>query len=307
MGHALRKPFRIDALKQVVDAERLRADAPQAAAADLRSSPSIDLREALDRNWLDIWYQPKLDLHGQGVVGAEGLARVRHPEHGIMFPGSFIPEAKKEDLVRLAEQALRVALRDAAEFAVAGYNLRLAINVPVQALVSLPIGSIVRECRRGQNREWSGIVLEVTEDQIMEDIPLAHEIATQLRIHGVDLAIDDFGSGYSSIARLKDLPFAELKLDRSFVDDCGNDPTNAALCKMVVELAHRFGSLAVAEGIERRSDLAVIRSIGCDLAQGFLFAHAMPKEFLLSRLKAHGVDDFSAAIAANGTARSASA
>jgi CheY-like chemotaxis protein len=159
MGQILKKPFRMDALKQVVDTERQRGDATgtpipkPGAAAGPPSAPSIDLREALNKNWVDIWYQPKLDLYRSLVVGAEGLARVRHPEHGIMLPASFIPNAKKEDLIRLAEQALRVAMRDTAEFAVAGYNLRLAVNVPVHALVSLPIGSIVRECRRGQKSE----------------------------------------------------------------------------------------------------------------------------------------------------------
>jgi EAL domain-containing protein (putative c-di-GMP-specific phosphodiesterase class I) len=222
-----------------------------------------------------------------------------------MLPGSFIPDAAKEDLVKLAEHALRVAMRDSAEFAIAGFNLRLAVNVPVNALITLPIGSIVRECRKGEKSEWRGIVLEVTEDQIIRDIPLAHEIATQLRIQGIDLAIDDFGSGYSSIARLKDLPFAELKLDRSFVDDCATDATKAELCKLVVELAHRFSSLAVAEGIETSADLATIQSIGCDLAQGYLFARPMPKDVLLARLKAGGAADFDARTAANSAARSA--
>ena len=308
MGRPLAKPFRIDALKQIVESERLRVETPErpmATSEVAASPPSIDLGDALDRDWVDLWYQPKLDLHGRQLVGAEGLARVRHPEHGVMVPGSFIPDAAKEDLVKLAEYALRVAMRDSAEFAIAGFNLRLAVNVPVDALITLPIASIVRECRKGEKSEWRGIVLEVTEDQIIRDIPLAHEIATQLRIQGIDLAIDDFGSGYSSIARLKDLPFVELKLDRSFVNDCASDATKAELCKLVVELAHRFSSLAVAEGIETSSDLATIQSIGCDLAQGYLFARPMPKDVLLARLKAGGAADFDARIAANGAARSA--
>ena len=155
--------------------------------------------------------------------------------------------------------------------------------------MKLPIAAIVREGRRNDD-DWAGILLEVTEDQVIRDIPMAHEIATQLRIHRIALAIDDFGNGYSSLARLKELPFAELKLDRSFVSGCGLDVGNAALCKTVADLAHRFGSLAVAEGVETTSDLATIRHVGCDVAQGFLFAHAMPKEFLLARLMADGSD-----------------
>ena len=219
------------------------------------------------------------------IVGAEGLARVRHPELGLLGPGSFIPNASGADLIALGEHALRTALRDAADLAFVGHPLRLAVNVPVEALFALPIPAIVRDCRpRGD--DWPGIILEVTEDQVIRDIPAAHEIATQLRIYRIALAIDDFGRGYSSLARLKELPFAELKLDQSFVRNCGDDSTNAALCRTVVELAHRFGGSAVAEGIEHPSELAIIRHIGCDVGQGFLFAHAMPKEFLLTRLTA---------------------
>ncbi len=310
MGDVLTKPFRVEVLKRIADAAKdMGATVPTAddAASDAATgaqhkmaSPRVSLGEALDKDWVELWYQPKVGLSDNGyLVGAEGLARVRHPDHGIMFPGNFIPGAEPSDLVRLAEHALRAALRDTSEFAKAGYAIQLAVNVPVEALINLPIGQIVRECRAGDPSEWGGIVLEVTEDQVINDIAVAHEIATQLRIHHVDLAIDDFGSGYSSLARLKELPFAELKLDRSFVDDCGDDPTNAALCKMVVDLAHRFGSLAVAEGIEKKTDLTAIRAMGCDIAQGFLFAHAMPKEFLLSRLLASGYGEFGAAIVAD--------
>ena len=309
MGPVLAKPFRVDALKRIVDAERWEDDAAKdaetnptdpAAVTGTGMPPHVNLHEALDRNWVEFWYQPKLDLSSGDLAGAEGLARVRHPEHGMMFPASFIPYADPADLITLAELALRSALRDTAEFAAAGHVIQFAVNVPVEALVKLPIGAIVRECRSNGHGEWGGVVLEVTENQIIRDIEVAHEIATQLRIHGVNIAIDDFGSGYSSLARLKELPFAELKLDRSFVDGCGGDATNASLCRTVVELAHRFGSIAVAEGIETKGDLAMLQSLGCDVAQGFLFAHAMPKEFLLARLMANGQKDFGAAIADGG-------
>jgi EAL domain-containing protein (putative c-di-GMP-specific phosphodiesterase class I) len=294
MRPALTKPFRVEAIKKLVEEEGLGsgkviATAPRAPEPDTTvaaaPAPQVGLREALDRNWLEFWYQPKVDLMTGQIVGAEGLARVRHPELGLLGPGSFIPNASGADLIALGEHALRTALRDAADLAFVGHPLRLAVNVPVEALFALPIPAIVRDCRpRGD--DWPGIILEVTEDQVIRDIPAAHEIATQLRIYRIALAIDDFGRGYSSLARLKELPFAELKLDQSFVRNCGDDSTNAALCRTVVELAHRFGGSAVAEGIEHPSELAIIRHIGCDVGQGFLFAHAMPKEFLLTRLTA---------------------
>jgi EAL domain-containing protein (putative c-di-GMP-specific phosphodiesterase class I) len=300
MRAPLNKPFRIDAVKEIVTEEDLGRDrtpaaiVSQATATAVRagSVPEISLSDALDRDWLELWYQPKFELARGHMVGAEGLARVRHPELGLLSPASFIPRASNVELTRLTEHVLRAALRDAADFAFAGHDLRLAVNVPVEALLVLPIPQIVRECRpRGD--DWSGIILEVTEDQVIRDIPTVHEIATQLRIYRIALAIDDFGLGYSSLARLKELPFAELKLDQSFVQNCGADPTNAALCRTVVELAHRFGGKAVAEGIESQGDLAVIRRTGCDIGQGYLFSHPMPKDFLLTRLMAGEAGSFS--------------
>lgn len=295
MRPALVKPFRVDAIKRVIDEEALLAGTgsergkgaayePDATA----DAPKVELRQALDHGWIEMWYQPKVDLHGPALAGAEGLARVRHPEHGILAPSSFIPHASGIDLVALADFALRTALRDSIAFADAGYPIRLAINVPVEALVRLPIAAIVRDTLPDPRDRDLGIILEVTEDQVIQDIAKAHEIATQLRIHGIGLSLDDFGSGYSSLARLRDLPFAELKLDRSFVTGCGLDPANAALCKTIVELAHRFGCLAVAEGVETTDDLGTIRHIGCDIAQGYLFARPMPSDMLMARLVANG-------------------
>jgi EAL domain-containing protein (putative c-di-GMP-specific phosphodiesterase class I) len=300
MRPALTKPFRVDAVRMIVEEEHLGGSAPAAVrnsnvpSDPVRidgAAPEIGLGEAIAKNWVELWYQPKFEL-GQGrMVGAEGLARVRHPELGLLSPASFIPKATSAELMALAEYALRTALRDAADFAFLGHDVRFAINLPVEALMTMPIPAIVRESRpRGE--DWPGIILEVTEDQVIRDIPAVHEIATQLRIYRIALAIDDFGLGYSSLARLKELPFAELKLDQSFVQNCGTDPTNAALCRTVVELAHRFGGAAVAEGIETARDLAVIRRTGCDIGQGYLFSHAMPKEFLLTRMLAGDAGGF---------------
>ena len=287
----LTKPFRLEAVRQSVEAVRnLQKSTPSELPENPgRFVPRVELGEALGQGWVEIWYQPKLHLDKRHLVGAEGLARVRHPALGLLTPESFIPGASDASLIALAEHALKTAIRDAAEFARMGRVLRLAINVPVEALLALPIASIVRQARR-ENQEWHGIILEVTEDQIVRDIPLAHEIATQLRIHGVALALDDFGSGYSSLARLAELPFAELKLDMSLVADCSNDTARMELCRMVIELAHRFGCQAVAEGIEHTADLEAIRRVGCDVGQGYIFARPMPKEFLATRLVANAPD-----------------
>jgi len=112
-----------------------------------------------------------------------------------------------------------------------------------------------------------------------------HEIATQLRIYGITLSIDDFGEGYSSFARLREIPFAELKLDMSFVKNCANDKKHAAICQAVIQLAHNFDAVAVAEGIDNASDLQAIHRMGCDIGQGFFFARPMPRAEFVSMLR----------------------
>jgi EAL domain-containing protein (putative c-di-GMP-specific phosphodiesterase class I) len=246
--------------------------------------PRIEIDEALRNNWFEIWYQPKIDLKRKCLAGAEALARIRHPALGVLLPGSFIPAADEDSVIRLAEHALLATLRNWTIFNEAGFSLHLAINVPVSVLVKLPIADLVRE-HRPKAAHWPGIILEVTEDQIVRDIKLAHDIANQFRASKITMAIDDFGAGFSSFSRLRELPFAELKLDHSFVTGCATDPTNAAICQTAIDLAHRFGSAAVAEGIERPADLHALLVMGCDFGQGVLVAPPMPQERFLSLLR----------------------
>src|SRR5919204_357464 len=137
---------------------------------------------------------------------------------------------------------------------------------------------------RAQSARWPGIILEVTEDQIVRDMKLAQEIAGQLRVSGIKIAIDDFGAGYSSFSSLRELPFVELKLDSSFVKSCATDATNAAICQTAVDLAHRFGSAAVAEGIENVADLQALMVMGRDFGPGVLIAPPMPQQQFLDLL-----------------------
>jgi EAL domain-containing protein (putative c-di-GMP-specific phosphodiesterase class I) len=287
----LQKPFRPEAIRNIVR-ERLSehviapAQATEAAPKTIATAPSAapSLDEFMRLKTLELWYQPKIDLKQRSLVGVEGLVRGCHPELGIFPPAAFLPTASEESMLKLSETIILTALADWLRFAEQGFSLKIALNVPVAALVKLPISAMVRENRPKSDR-WPGLILEVTEDQIVRDIPLAHEIATQLKIYDIVLAIDDFGIGYSHLARLRDLPFAELKLDRNLVANCGDDPTSAALCQTSIDLAHRFGSIAVAEGIEKNSELETLLKMRCDLGQGFLFAPPMPLDRFVGLLK----------------------
>jgi EAL domain-containing protein (putative c-di-GMP-specific phosphodiesterase class I)/CheY-like chemotaxis protein len=287
----LRKPFRLEAVRTIVRQHLAGpAQKTETTAAKVAPVPSfmggIGLETMLRKNWLELWYQPKIDLKEMRFAGAEGLIRCRHPEKGIVPPASFLPDADENSLIRLTEMVLRTALIDWEKFEQIGFPFRLAINVPVNVLVKLPIHALVRELKP-KSENWPGIILEITEDQVVRDISLVHEIATQLRIHDIVLAIDDFGTGYSHLARLKEFPFAELKIAHSLVMNCSNEKDNALVCQAAIELAHRFGVTAVAEGIESVSELKALSRMGCDMGQGYLFAKPMPRDKLLSLLVDH--------------------
>ena len=214
----LKKPFETSAITRIMQELKLGHPAPMAAR--------IGLDEALRKGWIEFWHQPKIDLRKKQLAGVEAFARARHPQYGILPPGAFMPGATESELVALSELALASVLKAGLNFAKLGINLRFAVNIPVNALVKLSIPDIVR-AHRAQVDNWPGLIIDVTEEQIVTDLALANDMTKRLAHLNVKLAIDDFGRGYSSLARLKELPFAELKLDRTFVSDCGTDKVNA--------------------------------------------------------------------------------
>ena len=276
----LKKPFNTAAITSILQSLKL-GHGPAAAA-------KIDLKDALANNWVEFWYQPKIDLRRKQLAGAEAFARVKHPQHGFLEPKAFMPGASESESIGLSERALISVLKATQSFAKIGLNLRLAVNIPVEALVKLQVAEIIRAHRPAEN--WIGMMIDVTEEQIIGDLKLAAELNKTLTPLNVRLAIDNFGRGYTALTRLKELPFAELKLDRSFVADCGTDKVNAPLCKTVIDLAHSFGSVAGAIGIGKASDAVALVSMGCDYGQGFLFGQPMPEERFVSLLRQRSQD-----------------
>ncbi|MCC6775164.1 MAG: EAL domain-containing protein [Hyphomicrobiales bacterium] len=225
-----------------------------------------------------MWYQPKIDLQRKCLGGAEVELRFSDGQVGRLQGAGGAGEDG------LTEQVLLLALAQWETFQQAGFPLRLAINMPLRALLSLPLAPLIDECRP-RSEQWPGIVLEISEGEVMRDLKPVQEVVERLRVSGVDLAIGDFGAGYSSLANLRGLGFVELKLDRSFVAGCAADTTNAAICQTAVDLAHRFGSAAVAQGIDRGDDLRALMAMGCNLGQGPLLAPSMSQRKFLALLR----------------------
>ena len=244
---------------------------------------TVTLRDLLRRGQLELWYQPKIELKTKRLVGAEGLVRCRRPDGSVIAPAAFLPGAKEADMLALTELVILAALRDFEDCAVQGASVKFSVNVPVLALVKLPIARMLREYRPPAPN-WPGLILEVTEDDMLDDLKLANEVAGELRDLNCTLSLDDFGAGYSSLARLRQLPFSELKIDRSYVSNCDEDKVNAGLCETIVKLAQRFELNAVAEGIEKSEESETLQAIGCDIGQGYLFAEPMPKSAFLKAI-----------------------
>lgn len=276
----VRKPFRAQQLAALIESY---AALPPPVSVTEKVSPSagnipeVTVAEALERDWMRVWYQPKLSLETGKIVGAECLCRILHPEAGLIPPGHFLSKADAEEMEALTRFVLQCALLDRRDFRADGLELRLAVNIPVRLLSNPSIVTILREFEENTETCWRDFVFEITEEEALRNIELAHDVGTQLRIYGIDLSVDDFGTGYSSLARLRELPFKEIKVDRSFVNGVAADPVKAAMCRMVIELAHALGAKAVAEGVETAEDLDLLRRIGCDMAQGYLMARPMPK------------------------------
>ena len=243
----------------------------------------VTLADVLRRNWFELWYQPKIDLKAKRLVGAEALVRARRPDGSLISPGMFLPGAGEAEMLALTERVILTALRDFEDCAEAGAILKLSVNVPASAFVKLPIARMLREHRPAMHN-WPGLILEVTEDEILSDLKIANAVADELRALHCSLALDDFGAGYSSLARLRQLPFSELKIDRSYVTNCNVDKVNAGLCETIVELAKRFALKTVAEGIETVHECHKLQGIGCDIGQGYLFAKPMPKAEFIAAL-----------------------
>jgi EAL domain-containing protein (putative c-di-GMP-specific phosphodiesterase class I) len=255
------------------------APSPETGSGDGK----VTLGDVLRRNWFELWYQPKVDLRTKRLVGAEGLVRARRPDGGLISPGAFLPGAGEDDMLALTERVIITALRDFEDCAALGVPVKLSVNVPVSAFVKLPIAQMLRE-HRPATPAWPGLILEVTEDEAVNDLAIANDVADQLRELNCTLALDDFGAGYSSLGRLRQLPFSELKIDRSYVTDCHLDRVNAGLCETIVELAKRFGLTTVAEGIESVHESHKLQGIGCDIGQGYLFAKPMAKADFIGAL-----------------------
>jgi EAL domain-containing protein (putative c-di-GMP-specific phosphodiesterase class I) len=245
-----------------------------------------EVRAAITNGQLVNYYQPKVVVATGEVMGVETLVRWRHPVHGMVFPDRFIGVAEAHGLIDdLTRVVLTGALAQAKAWQQVGLVLLVAVNVSMDNLSSLEFPDLVARLAAEAGVPPQGITLEVTESRLMQDTRAALEILTRLRMKRFGLSIDDFGTGHSSLAQLRDIPFTELKVDQSFVHGAGTNATIRAIYHASLGLAKQLGMEVVAEGVEDRDDWDFVRRTGCDLAQGYFIAKPMPASDLPNWMK----------------------
>jgi diguanylate cyclase (GGDEF)-like protein/PAS domain S-box-containing protein len=255
-----------------------------------------ELRLALQRGELAVHYQPEIALDTGAVVGAEALLRWQSPTRGAVSPAQFIPVAEATGLiVPIGEHVLREACRQTAQWCRDGLlpeRFVTWVNVSAKQLTEAGLADLVEDVLRTTGLDAQRLGLEVTETAIVEQGDTADRARVELeRIHalGIRIAIDDFGTGFSSLGQLRHFPIDVLKVDRSFVQGVEHDAKDAAIAANLVSLAHALGLEAIAEGIESSGQLSSFRDLGCDHAQGFLFARPAPPEELAALLAAEAL------------------
>ncbi|WP_104524247.1 bifunctional diguanylate cyclase/phosphodiesterase [Blastococcus atacamensis] len=246
------------------------------------------LRSALDGEQLDNHYQPKLDLRSGRITGVEALVRWNHPVRGLLFPDVFLPLAEQAGLMRrLALRVLERALSDVRGWRAQGHDLSVAVNLSVSNLQDVALPDQVAMLLDAFAVPAQALILEITEDVLMSDAARSQQVMAGLRRLGVRLSVDDYGTGYSSLAYLRALPVDELKLDRSFVTHLTTDSRAAAIVRSTLQLSRDLGMSMVVEGVEDAAALAALRTWGCDVAQGYHIARPMPAEQVVRWLDAH--------------------
>jgi diguanylate cyclase (GGDEF)-like protein len=246
-----------------------------------------EMREAMNRREFQLYYQPKLDLARRRITSAEALIRWRHPQRGLVPPGSFIPFAEKTGFIsELTPWVLETAIAQAARWRGDGIHLVPAVNLSALDLLSPELIDHLRRLIAEHSLAANALCLEITESALMEDPRLALSHLHEMAALGLKLAIDDYGVGHASLAYLQTLPVHELKIDGRFVRAVAETPRNAAIVHSTIVLCHALGLRVVGEGAETADDLAWLTDNGCDLAQGYGIARPMPAEDMAGWLAA---------------------
>ncbi|HLE18537.1 MAG TPA: EAL domain-containing protein, partial [Syntrophales bacterium] len=239
-----------------------------------------DLHKALARNELVLYYQPKVDAATRMITGMEALIRWMHPDKGLISPMQFIPLAEANGLIiPIGEFVIRAVCGQIKTWLEAGYKqTSVALNVSARQFDQKNFTEVIRGILLDTMISPQCLALEITESTLMRNPEKAIQTLTELKAMGIEIAIDDFGTGYSSLSYLKRLPLDFLKIDMSFVKSLASDPSDQAIVRATISVAHGLNLKTVAEGVETEEQLSFLQEHGCDEIQGYFFSRPLPTD-----------------------------
>ncbi len=279
LGH-LSKPVQQDKLAVLLRRWRPASGTFEIAWKKVYSEDAV--RQAIEGEELTVHYEPKVLVKTGELTGVEALVRWRHPKDGLVVPQQFVGVAESTGLIhKLTRTVLGKAMSQVAAWREAGLQTKVAVNVSIDALSSLDFADFASEQAAASGVSPKDVTIEVTESRLMQDLRAPLEVLTRLHLMRFHLSIDDFGTGYSSLSQLQDIPFSELKIDRSFVHRGTADQTVRTMYNTCLGLAKQLRMSTVAEGVEDRNDWEFVRASECETAQGYFVGRAMPPEAML--------------------------
>lgn len=249
------------------------------------------LHKAIEQQELFLVYQPKIDLLSGQVVGAEALLRWVNPELGFISPVDFIPIAEASgEILRIGDWVIETAIDQLQAWLAQkkiGSNFTLAVNVAALQLVQTDFAEHFIQRLQSSELPYGALEVEVTESGLMPNVEMALSQLHQLARQGISIAIDDFGTGYSSLSYLKLMPVSVLKIDRAFVDEMDTDSQDRRLVETVINMARNLGCVTVAEGVEKPEHIALLREMGCTLAQGYWYSPPLKPDAFITYIQQH--------------------
>ena len=272
---ALEKP--VEPISLVSAINKYEQTAPRRGERHMDMLSHEELLEGMASDRVEVYYQPKVSVRGRRVLAAECLARWNHPERGVVSPAAFIPAVEQYGLIdEFTLLMLRKSATQLGQWLRQGHDFRISVNVSMDNLNKLDLPEVFESIVQEAGLTPASIVLEMTETRLMGNFMVSLDILTRFRLKGFGLSIDDFGTGYSTLENLRQVPFTELKLDRSFVNGAAQDESALAILESNVRLGKILHLNLVAEGVETQQDWDLVAMLGCHEVQGYFAARPLP-------------------------------
>ncbi len=277
---AIEKPITRQALQELIAGYEPWIEAR--AAGDVASLSLTQILHGMQEKQFEPFFQPKVEMATGRIIGAEVLARWRHPLYGIVGPQVFISQLEESgNIDELTFTMLTEAVDACSAWRESGLDLTVSVNLSLASLSDTTLAERIRQAVNASGLDPCHVIFEITESVAMTEVAAALENLNRLRMRGFGLSVDDYGTGFSSLRQLTRVPFTEIKIDQEFVKGCATIPSSRTIVASSVEMAQRLGMRSVAEGVETQEDWDVLKAVGCEVAQGYLIATPLERSSFL--------------------------